>query len=324
MAIEASTPLPTPDGWTLASSLRPGDLLFKPRGGALAVGSVQAYIPQACYRVTFNDGTYLVGDKHACLMLQDRRWRTRQQAWFRTKDSKFAKKKFRRALKPKTFAELYKGPLVDDRGRKVWSLQAVSPLEYPTVDLPVPPYVLGLWLGSVTKTGKHWLGDKDFNKMQRKVRAVGFSLSRKKKGDWLFSFRPGVRDAFTFAGAPIPDQIPQSYLEADTASRQALLDGLFDAQDARIVKYPKDNYVISDSWTSARRKQQLLESLGYVTKLTKKERDTNYRLFFPKMSENIDKCRRYVTKVEKITPSQCIHVAAEGEFVAGEGFLAVC
>lgn len=324
MAIEASTPLPTPNGWTPASALRPGDLLFKPRGGAQAIGSVQAYIPAACYRVTFSDGTYLVGDKHARLMLQDHGWRLKQHMWFKNQSSKYAKKKFRRPLKPKSFAELYKGPLVDARGRKCWSLQAVSPLEYPQVDLPVPPYVLGLWLGSVTPTGRHWLGDKDFNKLQRKVRAVGFALSRKRKGGWLFSFRPAVREAFTFAGAPIPDKIPQSYLEADIDSRQALLDGLFDAGDARIVKNPKDSYVINDSWSSARRKQQLLESLGYVTSLTKKNQETNYKLFFAKMPQNKDKIRRFVTKVEKIAPSQCVHVALEGEFVAGEGFLAVC
>jgi replicative DNA helicase len=324
MAIASDTPVPTPDGWVLAGDLKPGDVLFSPRGGHQTIGSVQGYIPGQCYRVEMDDGTFIVGDRHAGMMLQDKKWRCNQQSWFRNQGNKFAQSRFRRPLKKKTFAELHRGPLLDKFGRKMWSLQTVSPLEYPSVNLPVPPYVVGLWLGSVTSTGRHWLGEKDFNLLQRRVREVGFTLARKKKGDWMFSFRPSVRESFTFAGAPIPDLIPQSYLESDVDSRKKLLQGLLDANDAKKIKKSHNCYSISDSWSSIRRKQQLLEGLGYVTSLHKITGKTNYSLFFTKMSENPAMCRRFVTNVEKITPKQCIHVAVEGEFVAGEGFLAVC
>lgn len=324
MAIASDTPVPTPDGWRLAANLKPGDVLFDPRGGIKTVASVQSYIPGHCYRIEMDDGTSLVGDRHAAMVLQDKKWRCNQQAWFRNQGNKFAQSRFRRPLKRKTFAELYKGPILDKFGRRMWSLQTVSPLEYPSVNLPVPPYVLGLWLGSVTGTGRHWLGDKDFNLMQRRVREVGFTLVRKKKGDWMFSFRPSVRESFTFAGAVIPDVIPQSYLESDVESRKMLLQGLLDAQDAKKVKKPSNGYSICDSWGSIRRKQQLLEGLGYVTRLHKIAGKTNYSLIFTKMSENAAMHRRFVTNVEKITPRQCVHVVVEGEFVAGEGFLAVC
>lgn len=324
MAIAADTPLPTPSGWSLAIDLKPGDILFKPGGGVQAIGSVQAYIPTACYRVEMSDGTHIIGDRHSAMMLQDKKWRCNQQSWFKNQGNKFAQKRFRRPLKRKTFAELHKGPLLDKFGRRVWSLQSSSPAEYPHVDLPVPPYVVGLWLGSVTGTGRHWLGDGDYNKMQRRVREVGFTLTRKKKDRWMFSFRPSVRESFTFAGAPIPDIIPQSYLESDVDSRQALLMGLMDAGDVKKVKKPAVGYTISDSWRSVRRKQQLLESLGYVTKLDKTEKRTNYSLFFAEMPENRAMSRRFVTRVEKIEPKQCVHIAVDDEFVAGEGFLAVC
>ncbi len=324
MAIPSDTPLPTPSGWVLASDLRPGDVLFNPRGGTQAVGSVQSYIPTECYRVHMSDGTSIVGDRHAGMMLQDQRWRERQQSWFNNQGNKFAQKRFRRPLKRQTFLELYKGPLLDARGRKNWSLQAVSPLQYPQVDLPVPPYVVGLWLATVTPTNRHWLLNRDYNQMQRRVREVGFSLARKKKGKWMFSFRPGVRESFIHSGAPVPDVIPQSYLESDVDSRQALLDGLFDAKSIKKAESSRDGLVIHDNWRSIRRKQQLLEGLGYVTRLLQNGKNTFFSLYFTKMYDNVAKCRRFVTKVEKIVPKQCVHIATDGEFVAGEGFLGIC
>lgn len=324
MAIASDTPVPTPNGWTLASNLKPGDIIFRPRGGVQAIGSVQSYVAADCYRVHLSDGTCMVGDRHAAMLLQDQKWRANQQRWFNNQGNKFAQKRFRRPLKKKTFAELHKGPLLDKFGRKLWSLQAVSPLRYPSVDLPVPPYVVGLWLGTVTRTGKHWLNDRDYNQMQRRVREVGFTLVRKKKGNWMFSFRPGVKESFTFAGAEVPDIIPQSYLESDVDSRRALLDGFFDANDVKKAQNSKDGLVIHDNWKSIRRKQQLLESLGHVTRLHQNGSNTFFSLYFSKMSNNPARCRRFVTKVEKIVPRQCVHIAAEDEFVAGEGFLSVC
>lgn len=321
MAIESKTPVPTPNGWVLASDLRPGDVIFKARGGIQTIGSVQSYIPGECYRVTFDDGTFVVGDKHARLAMQDRRWRSKQQQWFNNQDSKFAKKKFRRPLTVKTFAEIYKEPLVDARNRKRWSLQTIAPLEYPQATLPVPPYILGLWLGSVTETGRHWVGSKDFNRMQKRVRQFGFTLIKKKRNGWLFSFRPSVKESFTYAGMVTPNVIPHSYLEADIDNRRWLLEGLLDSHNAKKVKRYGGGYSICDNWTSARRKQELLESLGHRTTLEKK---SNLTLYFTNLSENLALERRFVAKIEKLTPAQCVHITTDEEYVVAEGFLAAC
>lgn len=324
MAIEATTPVPTPKGWVLAANLKPADYVFKPRGGAQAIGSVQMYIPAECYRATFDDGLEIVGDRHLALALQDRVWRRKQDTWFRGQSSKYAKR-FRRPLKIKTLAELHGESLLDSRGRKMWSLQTISPLEYPTMDLPVPPYVLGLWLGSLTKSGRHFTTGKDFNRMQRMVRQFGFNLTQNNyHGRREFHFRPSVRESFTYARAEIPTEIPQYYLEASVESRDLLLQGLIDANDVKESQEYKDSYRVYDSWISIRRKQQLVESLGYRSKLSKNPADTNFELIFPKKKQNPALTRRFLTKIDKISPKQCVHVAVDGEFVAAEGFLAVC
>lgn len=324
MAVVAETPIPTPKGWVVASELRAGDFVFNPRGGLQQVGAVQAYIPGECYTAHFDDGLQVTGDKHLSFALQDKTWRSHQDQWFKNQSSKFAKKKFRRPLKVRPLGELYREPLVDARNRKRWSLKSTEPLEYPHVDLPVPPYILGLWLGSITSGGKHYIGGRDFQKMQKMVRRFGFNLVRTHTKEPEFSFRPSVRESFTFAHAPIPDIIPQSYLEADVESRMLLLEGLMDARNLKKSRTKRDTLFVYDNWRSVRRKQQLLEGLGYVTKLDKKLKMTTFLLEATKNATNCEKTRRFLTQIEKITTKQCIHIAVDGEFVVGEGFLAVC
>lgn len=321
MAIAADTPVPTPNGWSLASNLKPADHVFKSRGGAQAIGSVQMYIPTECYRVVFDDGLEVVGDKHMALALQDKVWRHHRQNWINGRGSKYAKR-FRRPLKVKTLAELAGEGVLDRRNRKLWSLQTVAPLEYPTMDLPVPPYVFGLWIGSRKPSGRHFATGKDFNQLQRMVRQFGFSLTKNNyHGRTEINFRPSVRESFTYARAEIPNEIPQYYLEANVESREMLLQGLIDARNAR---KKGTRYVITDAWLSIRRKQQLVESLGYKTNLTKRPSATQYDLFFHKNDAHPEKTHRYLTKVEKIKPRQCVHVAVDDEFVIGEGFISVC
>lgn len=321
MAISAQTPVPTHRGWVLASDLKPGDYIFKPEGGAQPILSVQTYLPSECYRVHLSDGLTIEGDRHAKMMLQDSVWRHHQQLWFNNQSSKYAKKKFRRPLKAKTFKELHKGPLTERGKRRLWSLQATNPVQYPTIDLPVPPYVFGLWFGTVTPDGRHHINGRDFNKMLRRCRQRGYFLSKKGND---FSFRPGIRESFVYAGIPAPEKIPQSYLESDVDSRTELLEGLLDSQKIKKSANRDRNYAAWGNFSEMRQIQQLLEGLGYITKLKKYDRWDSYYLTYNKKHDNPAKNRRYVHQVDKITPRQCVHVVADDEFVAGEGFISVC
>jgi hypothetical protein len=320
VAIDAKTPLPTPDGWTAASDIRPGDLVFCSDGGTQRVLSVQSHIPSACYRVELSGGLSIVGDHNMTFSLQCRKWRNRLQMWIRNQSSKFAKKRFRRPLAVRSVAQMLDEGLDDNRNRKKWALTNIEPLRYPHVDLPVPPYVLGLWLGSMTKSGRHWVRGKDMERISKKCRRHGFFITQN-RGE--FFFRPSVRESFTFAGAPIPDKIPSSYLESDVESRQMLLEGLIDSEDAKKQAHGEECYTIQDSWLSAKRKQQLLESLGHTTSLTKRDDRARFALNFCKILTPAPKNRRQIVKIDKIRPRQCVHIVTEHDFVAAEGFLSV-
>jgi hypothetical protein len=327
MAIAAETPVPTSRGFVLASDLKPGDNVFDFEGRPQKVLSVQSYVSPDCYELTFHDGLTLVGDRHATLELQTIMWRNKQARWFRGQSSKYAKKRFRRPLVRRTFAELASEDLKMPSGKKMYSLQNTDPLQYPHVDLPVPPYIFGLWIGSLAPSGHHWLKNPDFNSMQRKARQVGFNLV-KRRHRWgyavEFFIRPSVRESFTFAGAPIPDIIPQSYLEADVESRHALLDGLRDAWYARESKKLPGIFMMRDAWRPIRRKQQLVEGLGMCSKLLKRDTDTKHELNFRYRDPNPACNRRFLQKIVKIGAKMCVHVECERKFVVGEGYLVVC
>jgi len=326
MAVVDTTPIPTPKGFVLAQDLKPGDYVFDPQGRPSPVLGVQSYISPECYELHFADGTRISGDRHMAFMLQNDEYRRKQMRWFAGRHSKFAKR-FRKQMDRLTVAELYSRGLRNKRGRSEYALTNTKPLQYPQTNLPVPPYVLGLWLGSLSPTGRHWLGKKDFNQMQRKVRQVGFSLVRQKSqsgGKWEFFFRPGVRESFTFANALIPTVVPQSYLEADVDSRFLLLEGLIDSHNAQKCSVSDKMFVITDTWLSIRRKQQLIEGLGMGTRLIKKKENTRFNLYFSLPNENKAVMRRFLRKIEKISAKKCVHIETEHGFVAEEGFLAVC
>ena len=327
MAIVADTPIPTPKGYTLASDLKPGDYIFDPQGNPQPVLSVQGYISQDCYRATFSDGLSIEGDRHMSFMLQSFNYRIKQANWFKNQGSKYAKR-FRRKMEKLSAAQLHKSKIIrDHNNNSEYALTNIQPLRYPQVDLPVPPYVFGLWIGSITPAGRHWLRDKDFNNMQRKVRQHGFNLVKKKSssgGRWEFFFRPSVRESFTHAGVLIPTMIPQPYLEADVDSRWALLDGLIDAQDVTESKQYPGLFMARDAWLPIRRKQQLVEGLGMGSRLLKSDLDTKFELNFRFPNKNLAANRRFLRKIEKISAKKCVHIETKAEFVAGEGFLAVC
>ena len=76
MAIEANTPVPIPNGWTLAKYLKKGDYVFSSQGLPIQVKSVQEYRTQVAYEILLGDGVSLLVDGHARFPVSDinRRW----------------------------------------------------------------------------------------------------------------------------------------------------------------------------------------------------------------------------------------------------------
>jgi replicative DNA helicase len=127
-ALALDTPIPTPDGWSTMSELRPGDRVFDEGGRACLVDYVSpVFIDRRCYEVEFDDGSTLVTD--------------RDHAWAASDGSAG-----RRVV---TTGEMLEAGLWRDE-RPQWSIRLADPLDLPEVELPTDPYVVGRRPGPVS------------------------------------------------------------------------------------------------------------------------------------------------------------------------------
>lgn len=121
------TPVPTPHGWSTVGALQPGDEVFGGDGRPVAVAcATEVFHDLPCFRVTFDDGEQIVASaSHG--------WTVRRQ---------HTKKPERCHVLTRTTADL----VLDLTHHYSLSLPTVA-IHGATVELPVDPYFLGLWLG---------------------------------------------------------------------------------------------------------------------------------------------------------------------------------
>lgn len=124
------TPVATPDGWSTVGELRTGDKVFAADGHPVTVARttrVMRNLP--CYRVTFDDGEAIVASAgHGWTMSRAGRH-----------DSSI------RETVTVTTEELARDYL-SSSGRRQYRVGSAA-FSLPSIELPVDPYLLGLWLG---------------------------------------------------------------------------------------------------------------------------------------------------------------------------------
>jgi hypothetical protein len=335
MALTADTQIPTSEEWVRLDMLNKEHVVFDQLGQPVNINTIQHYTPTECYELEFDDGLSIQGDRNLVLMLQDKKWRDRLGESLRLKDRKMYRG-MRRPLVRLTVEELYDNGLHHKDGRLNYSVPNCLPVQYGHKDLPVPPYIFGIWFATLSPTGRHWLRDRPLDKMQRIFRTYGhFIKTRKhKNGDVLFDIRPSVRDSFLFAGVNIPTCLPFYYLDGDVDQRKELLQGFI---DGGFIKKSKttDLYTAKNANYKLMRKiQGLVESFGIKTVLHTPNKTMYYTLKFRTFQDfaqlNVNfpiiygKNRRFVTKITKIPPKPCVHVDTGTQFLVGEGFISVC
>lgn len=323
MAIPKDTPVPTYAGWKLAGQLEIGDILFTPNSQHAKITRLQTYTPTECYELEFDDGVSIGCDGHAQLQLQTREQRNtvRKAVNRKNRKNKFVPKSTYSFFKVPDILNTYIRP---DK-RYEFSVLNTQAVPFASKDLPVPPYLLAIWLSIKTAKGNLYVKNLPIEKIKRIARSYGYAVVVKGDGhgDKVFDIRPSIRDSFIFAGAEVPNILPVSYLECGIEQRLEFLEGLMDSNKVWFDK-TRSKYVLQDrNFKYLKRIQGLLESLGYKTELLRYRNAQNYRLQF-KFFENPRKNRRLVTKITKITPKECVHIETGTQFLVGEGFVPVC
>jgi hypothetical protein len=214
-ALALDTPLPTPTGWTTMGEVAVGDRIIGASGRPVRVLKVTDIAERRhCYRVTFRDGTSVVASAGHL-------WQTRVTG---------------SAAKPKvrTTEEMF----LD--GRR-FSLPANVGIDTDAIDLPIDPYILGLWLGDGDKNNATIsVGDLDMAATTDNLERRGYTTRQCAGGNLLYVSLPGsTRNRFSkvdgllvrlrHAGILGNKHIPQVYLRAGTEQRRELLRGLMDS-----------------------------------------------------------------------------------------------
>jgi hypothetical protein len=194
------TRLPTPTGWTTMADVQVGDQLFGSDGKPCAVVGKSEVHHRACYRITFDDtSTVECDDEHL--------WETVTRGVISTAE----------------IAELRA------KGEHVY-MSVATASDLPVTELPIDPYILGLWLGD----GKHTSGEicKPDAAIWDYVAERGFETG----GDYnqdndKSTVRTvyGLRKALRKAGILGNKHIPAIYLRASYQQRLDLLRGLMDS-----------------------------------------------------------------------------------------------
>lgn len=202
-ALALDTPLPTPYGWVAMGDVQPGDVLFDETGApctVTAAGPVQYGRP--CRRVTFGDGTSIVADAEHEWLVNHRDWNGAPRV------------------------------VSTDQLKPSCRIKVTGALQLPDVDLPIPPYTLGAWLGDGRCDGAS-LSSED-EEIYTAIQAEGVPVKRSRwearlGGDRTQaarndSIQARLRAMGLFAGK----RIPTLYQRAGLRQRMSLLRGLMD------------------------------------------------------------------------------------------------
>lgn len=219
------TPIISKEGWVLAKDIKVGDQIFDEMGQLTTVTGLSPVWVQDKYRITFDDGAVIeAGEQHEWNVLDLRKrkryarggvddWRT---CW-----------DFTETL---TSKDLYQAGVKTDGGQGRWRIPLASPLQLPEADLPIDPYLLGVWLGDGNSSaGNFTIGDAKLGILEH-LDALDYEYNVLHEPEHnrhivkLKSFMPQLREL----GVLNNKHIPMQYLRASEEQRRALLAGLMD------------------------------------------------------------------------------------------------
>jgi len=137
-ALALDTLLPTPAGWTTMGEVAVGDFVIGSDGRPTrVVAATEVMVDRPCYEVEFSDGSVLVAD-------EQHQWLTHSRAERRGKGVASVRTTGEIALSVRTSTA---------EARLNHSVANAGALQLESQSLPVPPYVLGAWLGDGTSAG---------------------------------------------------------------------------------------------------------------------------------------------------------------------------
>ena len=323
MAIASNTPVPVLGGWKLASQLTTSDYVYSWDGFPLPIKTIQHYVPTQMFDIQLKDGVSLEVDNHTTFPAFTTRNRQRESRH----KGKYKRHYIQRYYTPEQLIE--KG-LIDKRGWNVFSIENTKPIHFPYEDHPVPPFIVGLWAAKQRSKIKFTFDPEWVEPVQKKIRALGWFTERKEN---TLTFKQSIGVSFLTRYPQIPTTLPIEYTFGNTEQRIELLLGIvamkpgcYNSRLDRFLIFSRDlRFLIT--------LQSICESLGMKSFVFENTTSLTHQLTFktdiqlhPKQQTQLGikgHKRRMITKVEKIEPTNAVHIETDAPFVVGQGFLPI-
>jgi len=264
-ALALDTPVPTSQGWRTMGELAPGDLVFGEDGfPCVVLSATEPMHGRPCREVLFSDGTTVVADAEHLWRTIDKRSRSQGPPIDRVRTTE----QIRQTLR--VWGELnHHIPL----SGAVW---------YPTRELPIDPYVLGVWIGDGTSKAAEITYDDEG--ILEEVAAAGYRVAPQRTRPLAYRIggtghtrdeRTGRYLRNTSLSSTLRNleplgrkHIPGEYLRASIEQRQALLEGLMDTDGHVDVSGRCDLTTVREPL--AEQYRELIASLGFRPTLARK------------------------------------------------------
>lgn len=340
--LDVDTPIPTVDGWKNMGELQVGDIVFTEGGLPTTVTYVSpVMLDRECYAVRFHDGSQIVSDA-------EHRWPVSSilagrpsLAGVPMSEVRGTSVSMRCGVSIRTTDDIRK-TLTTSRGDVNHSISVAEAMTLPHVELPIPPYTFGAWLGD----GRSNRGSIAFlesdSEIAENIVDDGYELSRHFDHQGLLRFTVlGLRTQLRTNGLIDAKHVPPIYLRASESQRLSLLQGLMDT-DGTCTKtgecrFTNRNKNIADGVYELATTLGLLANAHEITvtgaphyvvsfkapsslpvfRLKRKAERQRERV-------NPRATRRFIVAVDKVPsrPVRCIRVDAESHlFLAGRGMI---
>ena len=172
LPLALDTVVPTPTGLTTIAELQAGDRVLHPSGESIAVvGKTPVFLGHDCYKLTFDDGAEVVADAQ-------HRWVTTH--FVSPERAPYRHGRETSSVTTRQIAESLR-TCVETANHYI---DVAQPHDGPEADLPIDPYVLGVWLGDGDRVnGIITSHTDDCEELADHLRACGELVTTKPYGD---------------------------------------------------------------------------------------------------------------------------------------------
>ena len=329
-ALSLDTPIPLPDGkWTTMGEISVGDVVLSKTGNPTnVIGVTNNMFNHDCYEIEFDNGEKIIADAGHL-------WEVSNSS---TREKKVIKKT----------EELYNRWNIIKKWKNAagFRIELSGPVDNSEKNLPLDPYLLGLWLGDGSNYDSRISTSlNDYSEISVNLENKGYSIS-----EFRDKSKYGQPNSGTFNVYKILSKlrelnllqnkhIPDIYMGGSINQKLELLRGLMDS-DGHAMKSCGHCQFYQKSYHLLFQVRMLLSSLGVKTKITSRiiDEETYYQLGFTtnkfevfnlsrkvknqkvggKRQENYNVYIKNITKVSSV-PVKCISVdASDNLFLCGK------